>query len=151
MNTSIRLIYPIFIWFLIGTFTLFYPMLISIYVFLPLFIGIVGYVFILGVEQGKWHYVLLSMVYLINLEVNLSLPFFLMLLSSLVVYAVFYTKLAQVKRCKICIKMMLVLLLDLVYLGSLIGYDFIFQSSSIMLDKILAYSLIIDMLVVMVL
>jgi len=151
MQTFTRLMYPFLIWFLIITFILFYPMLISIYVFLPLFIGIVGYIFIVGIDQKKWHYVLLAILYFINLEVNLSLPFFLMILSSLVVYAMLYTKLAQVKRCKVCAKITLVLLLDVVYLGCLLGYDFIFQTTSVVLDKLLAYSLIVDLLVVMVL
>jgi len=151
MNTLLQSLYGPLLGFLILTFTLFYPMLISIYVFLPLFIGLVGYLFIIGIEQKKWHYVLLSIVYFINLEVNLSLPFFLMILSSLVVYAVFYKKLSQVKRCKVCAKIFLVLLLDVFYLACLLGYDFIFQMSSVGLDTILAYSLVIDLLVVIVL
>lgn len=151
MNTFIRLIYPLLVWFLIGTFILFYPMMISIYVFLPLFIGLMGYLFIVGIYQGRWHYVLLSIVYFINLEVNLSLPFFLMIFSSLLVYAIFYTTLAEIKKCKVCAKIILVLLLNLVYLGCLLGYDFIFQTSSVGLDVILAYSLVVDILVVMLL
>jgi hypothetical protein len=125
-------------------------MLISIYVFLPLFIGLVGYLFIIGIEQGKLHYVILSIIYFINLEVNLSLPFFLMIFSSMVVYGMFYTKLSQVKRCKVCAKIILVILLDVLYLGALLGYDFIFQTNSIMLDILLTYTLLIDILVVMV-
>jgi len=151
MNTFYRFLHRPLLWLLIGAFILFYPMLISIYVFLPLFIGLMGYLFIVGIDQRKWHYVLLSIIYFINLEVNLSLPFFLMILSSLLVYGMFYTKLAQVKRCKVCAKIILVLLLDVVYFGCLLGYDFIFQTTSIMLDIILAYSLVIDILVVMVL
>jgi hypothetical protein len=126
-------------------------MLISIYVFLPLFIGLIGYLFMLGIAQGKWHYLILTTIYFTNLEINLSLPFFLMILSSLIVYTMFYKKLSQVKRCKICAKIILVLLLDLVYLVSLLGYDFIFETTSVTLDVILSYSLLIDILVVMVL
>ncbi len=151
MHTFINLMYSFLIWFLIITFILFYPMLISIYVFLPLFIGVGGYIFIVGINQKKWHHVLLTILYFINLEVNLSLPFFLMILSTLIVYTIFYTKLAQVKRCKICAKILLVLLLDIVYLASLLGYDFIFQTSSIGVDTLLAYSLIVDLLAVMIL
>jgi len=151
MNTLYNLIYNPLIWFLIVVFILFYPMLISIYVFLPLFIGLMGYLFILGIDKRKLHYVLLSMVYFINLEVNLSLPFFLMTLSSLLVYTIFYPKLAKVKRCKICAKIVLVVLLDFVYLGCLLLYDFIFQTTSVVLDLILVYSLVIDILAVMVL
>ena len=151
MNTSYSLIHQFFIGFLLWAFIILYPMLISIYVFLPLFIGVIGYLFMVGLEHGKWHYIALSLIYFINLEVNLSLPLFLMILTSLVVYAMFYKKLSQIKRCKICAKMMLVLFLDIIYLVSLLGYDFIFQTTSVTLDVILSYSLLIDLLVVTIL
>jgi len=136
---------------LVWLFILFYPMLISIYVFLPLLIGVMGYIFILGIEEGKFHYVLMSMVYFVNLEVNLSLPFFLIFISVLLVYVVFYHKLTHFRKCKICKPIMSVILLDVVYLGCLLSYDFIFQSTSVVLDTILLYSLIVDTLVVVLL
>ena len=136
---------------LIWLFILFYPMLISIYVFLPLLIGVMGYIFILGIEEGKLHYVLMSMVYFLNLEVNLSLPFFLIVISTLLVYVMFYHKLTHFRKCKICKPIMSVILLDVVYLGCLLSYDFIFQSTSVVLDTILLYSLIVDILVVVLL
>jgi len=138
-------------WVLITAFILFYPMLISFYVFLPLLVGVMGYIFIVGIDKGKWIYIFLSMVYFINLEVNLSLPFFLILISVLIVYMLFYGTLAHLKKCKICIPLITVLLIDVVYLGVLLSYDFIFSTSSIVLDTILLYSLVVDLLVVVVL
>jgi len=145
------IIQSLLLWFLIGIFILFYPMFISIYVFLPLLIGIMGYVFMVGMAKGKGHYILVSLLYFINLEVNLSLPLFLMLLATLLIYVLFYTKLSKFKRCRVCARIFMVILIDLMYLGLLLGYDFIFQSTSVMLDVILAYSLVIDILIVMVL
>jgi len=136
---------------LITGFVLFYPMLISFYVFLPLLIGVMGYIFIEGVERGNWFYMILSLIYFINLEVNLSLPFFLILISVLIVYMFFYSTLTLLKKCKICIPLLTVLLIDFVYLAILLSYDFIFGSSSIVLDNILLYSLVVDLLVVVVL
>jgi len=136
---------------LVWLFILFYPMLISIYVFLPLLIGVMGYILILGIEEGKFHYILMSMVYFLNLEVNLSLPFFLIVISTLLVYVMFYSKLTHFRKCKICKPIMSVILLDVVYLGCLLSYDFIFQSTSVVLDTILLYSLIVDTLVVVLL
>ena len=138
-------------WVLIVAFVLFYPMLISFYVFLPLLVGVMGYIFIEGVDKGNWVYIFLSLVYFVNLEVNLSLPFFLILISVLIVYILFYATLTHLKKCKICTPLFTVLLIDLVYLGVLLAYDFIFGTSSIVLDTILLYSLVVDLLVVVVL
>jgi len=85
MDKLYQLMYRPLIWIVVLTFIVVYPMLISIYVFLPLFIGIMGYLFILGIER-KLHYVLMSLLYFINLEANLSLPFFLTIIASLLVY-----------------------------------------------------------------
>ncbi len=140
-----------FIWLAVLLFIIFYPMLISIYVFLPLLIGVMGYILMQGIEKGKIHYIFISLVYFINLEVNLSLPFFLIVISSLLVYVLFYHSLIHFRDCMICRPVLSVLLIDGVYLGSLLAYDFIFQTNSIVLDNILLYSLIIDLLIVVIL
>ena len=140
-----------FLWIAILIFIAFYPMLISIYVFLPLLIGIMGYIMIMGIEDGKLHYILIAMIYFINLEVNLSLLFFLTIISTLLMYVLFYHNLTYFRSCQICKPILSVILIDLVYLGLLLAYDFIFQSSSIVLDNILLYSLIVDILVVVIL
>jgi len=137
-------------WVLILFFVLFYPMLISFYVFLPLLVGVMGYLFIIGIDQGKWAYVFISLIYFVNLEVNLSLPFFLILISVLIVYMFFYGTLTHLKKCKICVPILTVILIDVVYLAVLLAYDFIFGTNSIVLDTILLYSLIVDLLVVVV-
>jgi len=140
-----------FLWIAILIFIAFYPMLISIYVFLPLLIGIMGYIMIMGIEDGKLHYILIAMIYFINLEVNLSLLFFLTIISTLLMYVLFYHNLTHFRSCQICKPILSVILIDLVYLGLLLAYDFIFQSSSIVLDNILLYSLVVDILVVVIL
>jgi len=141
----------LFMWVSVLLFIIFYPMLISIYVFLPLLIGVMGYIFIQGIEKEKIHYVFIAIIYFINLEVNLSLPFFLIFISSLLVYVLFYHSLLYFRECVICRPVLSVLLIDMVYLGSLLSYDFIFQTNSIVLDNILLYSLIIDLLIVVIL
>ncbi len=146
-----KIMMRVFLWVLIAAFVLFYPMLISFYVFLPLLVGVMGYIFIEGVDKGKWVNIFLSLVYFVNLEVNLSLPFFLILISVLIVYMFFYGTLAHLKKCKICIPLITVFLIDVVYLSVLLAYDFIFGTSSIVLDTILLYSLVVDLLVVVVL
>jgi len=151
MDKLNRSLYLAFIWSSVRLFIVFYPMLISIYVFLPLLIGVMGYVFIQGIEKGKTRYIFVAIIYFINLEVNLSLPFFLIFISSLLVYVLFYHSLLYFRKCRICRPVLSVLLIDVVYLGSLLSYDFIFQTNSIVLDNILLYSLIVDLLIVVIL
>jgi len=151
MDTFYKTIHLPLIWISVILFIIFYPMLISIYVFLPLLIGIMGYVLMQGIEKGKFSYIFIAILYFINLEVNLSLPFFLTIISCLLVYVLFYHHLTHFRRCRICRPVLSVLLLDAIYLGSLLSYDFIFQSHSIVLDNILLYSLVVDLLVVVIL
>jgi len=151
MDIFYKLLHRPLIWIVVLLFILFYPMLISIYVFLPLLIGIMGYIMILGIEQGKLHYILISTIYFINLEVNLSLPFFLTMIMVLLVYVLFYHYLSYFRDCYVCRPVLLVILIDVFYLGALLVYDFIFQGTSIVLDNILLYSLIVDILVVAIL
>ncbi len=151
MNKFYHTLHTPLVWLVILLFIVFYPMLISIYVFLPLLIGVMGYILILGIDKKKTHYILLSTIYFINLEVNLSLPFFLTLISSMFIYLLSYSTLSYLNKCKICRPLLSVLLIDAFYLGSILSYDFIFQTSSIVLDNILLYSLIVDLLVVVIL
>jgi len=139
------------IWIAIGLFIFFYPMLISIYVFLPLFIGAMSYMFVLGLEREKTVYILISIFFMMNIEVNLSLPIFLIIISALIFYILIYPFLRHFRKCKVCRPLLSVLLLDLLYLACLFSYDFVFQTQSIVLDKILLYSLVVDMLIVMIL
>ncbi|GIU00408.1 hypothetical protein TSL6_09140 [Sulfurovum sp. TSL6] len=141
----------LFFWLFASIFIFVYPMLISIYVFLPLLIGAMGYMLVQGLEREKASFILLAIVYMVNLEVNLSLPIFLTVISSLLFYILVYPSLKHFRRCTICRALLSVLFLDLMYLGCLFSYDFIFQTQSIILDEILLYTLIVDMLVVVIL
>lgn len=140
-----------FLWLLGICFVLFYPMFISVYVFLPLLIGAISYVFVYGLDKGKISFVLIAIVYMLNIEINLSLPLFLILISTLLFYAFVYPYLQFFRKCKVCRPLLSVLFLDIIYLMCLFSYDFIFQTKSIVLDEILLYSLIVDMLVVVIL
>jgi hypothetical protein len=132
-------------------FILLYPMLVSIYVFLPLLIGIMGYALLRGIEKGNFLYIMISILYFINLEVNLSLPYFLTIIATLLVYMMIYPYFSRLKRCNICRPILSVIILNGFYLGLLLSYDFLFQTHSIVLDDLLLYSLIVDLLVVVVL
>jgi len=151
MNIFYKILQMFLLWTLIISFIIFYPMLISIYVFLPLLLGVMGYLLMRGLENNKISYIFISLVYFINLEANLALPFFMTIIASLFVYAVFYPHLNYFRKCVICRPILSVILIDVVYLGLLVSYDFIFQTNSIVLDNILIYSLVVDLLVVVLL
>ena len=138
-------------WIIVVSFVIFYPMLISIYVFLPLMIGFMGYVLIMGIDKPSISYALISLVYLINLEVNLSLPLFLSVLTVILFYVTIYPHLHILKKCKVCIPLLSVVFIDLIYFIMLLGYDIIFGESSIVIDQLLLYSLVADMLMVFLL
>lgn len=140
-----------FLWLLGLFFILFYPMLISIYVFLPLLIGAMGYLLVYGLDKGKISFVLLAILYMLNVEINLSLPLFLTLIATLLFYVLVYQHLKYFRKCQVCRPLLSVLFLDIIYLMCLFSYDFVFQTQSIVLDEILLYSLIVDMLIVVIL
>ena len=148
MNSFSKLMHLPIVWLAAILFIIFYPMLISIYVFLPLFVGVMGYLLMKGIDENRIFYISLALLYFINLEVNLSLPFFLTTITSLLVYVFFYHHLNYFRKCVICRPILSVLLIDGLYLVSLLAYDFIFQTHTIVLDNILLYSLIVDLLVV---
>jgi len=151
MKRTHNYLHSMLLWMLVFLFILFYPMLISIYVFLPLFIGIMGYLLIMGIDRGKFSYILISLLYLINLDINLSLPFFLVTIAILTVYVFLYPHFTHFRSCKVCTPFLTVLMIDLVYLGFLLAYDFIFQTENIVLDDILLYPLVVDLLVAVIL
>jgi hypothetical protein len=151
MTSFYKLLQRPLLWVSAILFIIFYPMLISIYVFLPLFIGTMGYLLMKGISENRISYVLLALLYFTNLEVNLSLPFFLTTITSLIIYVFFYHHLDYFRKCVICRPILSVLLIDGLYLLSLLAYDFVFQTQTIVLDNILLYSLIVDLLVVAVL
>jgi len=151
MNRANLFLQKLLLWIVVLFFVLFYPMMISIYVFMPLFIGVMGYFLILGIEKGRISYVIVSLLYLLNLDINLSLPFLLVTIAILFVYIFFYPHLVHFRKCKVCTPFLTVLMIDLVYLGFLLAYDFIFQTENIVLDDILLYPLVVDLLVAVIL
>jgi len=122
-------------------------MLISIYVFFPLLIGFMGWLILQGIDGKKGYaYVIFPLVYLLNLEINLSLPLFLTLFATLLYYLTLYKHVLYLKRCKVCVSVMSVVLIDLFYVGALTGYDLLMDTSSIVYGDLLWYSLIADII-----
>ncbi len=125
---------------------IFYPMLVSMYVTLPLFVGFAGLMFIIGIDEERYLYILLSLIYMFNMELNLSLPLLLMTISTIIFYIFIKPKLQFIKICKRCVYIVTVLSINLIYFLLLSGYDFINSQSSINYDSLIIYSLIYDVI-----
>jgi len=131
-------------WIFAVLFVVFYPMMISIYVFLPLFVGYAGWLFLRGIEGEGIGYLVVSLVYLTNLEINLSLPLMMVIFATILYYLTLYDRVMLFKKCRICVAVLSVVMVDIYYLGALMLYDLLMDTSSIVIDKLLWYSLLAD-------
>ena len=136
----LRLILGLFL----TVFVILYPMLISIYVFLPLFIGYAGWLLVRGIEGEGVGYILIPLVYLVNLEINLSLPLMLVVIAVLLYYLTLYERVRVLRKCRVCVAVISVISIDVYYLGILMMYDLLMDTSSIAVDSLLWYSLLAD-------
>jgi len=123
-----------------------YPAIISIYGKLPLFIGFAGLIFIKGIQKENTIYILFSLLYIFSLEINLSLPLFLIILSAIFYYYFFLDKLRIIYHCNLCINIITVISINLIYLFLLTIYDIISSQSSISYDSFIISTIIFDIL-----
>jgi len=128
------------------SFVLFYPFLVSIYTMLPPLIGLVGYIIISNLDKNVL-YAWGGFFYLINLELNSSLPLLLSFFIIIVVYALFYSTLKLLIRCRVCLLFTLMVIIDASYYLGLFLYDIIFNTSSVIADMLLVYYIVVDILI----
>jgi len=125
---------------------LFYPFLISIYTMLPPLIGLVGYIIISNLDKNiiyAWG----GFFYLLNLELNSSLPILLSFFIIITVYSLVYSTLKLLIRCRVCLIFTLIIIIDFSYYLGLFLYDIIFDTSSVIGDMLLIYYMAIDILI----
>jgi len=141
-NQELTLLQKIFL----ASFVIFYPFLVSIYTMLPPLIGLVGYIIISNFEKNTL-YAWSGFFYLVNLELNSSLPLFLSFFLIILVYALVYSTLKLLIRCRICLLFTLMVIIDFSYYVGLFLYDIIFNTSSVIGDMLLIYYIVIDILI----
>jgi len=137
-------------WVFTISFMLFYPMLVSMYPLLPPLIGLVGIVIILNLEKDVVK-TLFAMLYLINLDLNLGLPFMLSIFSILLINTFVYPNAKLVIRCKSCLMVFLVFLIDVFYYTNLFIYDLVFNTQTIIANSMLWFYILIDIIIGMLL
>ena len=139
---SLRFLEWIGIIFVVG----FYPMLVSIYPLLPPFIGIAGLVIIYTTDKNIV-YPLSGMLYLVNLDLNLTLPFLLSIFSAIFIKIFIYSPAKLMIRCKVCLNLFIILLVDAFYYIGLFLYDIILDTKTIVADPILTYYILSDFII----
>ena len=130
----------------ITLFVLGYPFLVSIYSLVPPLIGLVGYLIIHNVDRNKV-YVFSGIVYLLNLELNLTLPILLSLFVVVMVRVFIYSKLKLLIHCKVCLLFIMIVLMDFFYYMTIFLYDAMFDTTTVVANAMLIYYIIIDVLI----
>lgn len=123
-----------------------YPILVSIYSMLPPLIGLVGYIIIANVDKNKL-YALAGMVYLLNLELNLTLPILLSIFVVVMTYIFLYSTLKLLIRCQVCLLFTMIVIVDTFYYLTLFLYDAMFQTTTVVGDMMLIYYIIVDIFI----
>jgi hypothetical protein len=126
-------------------FVLLYPLFVSMYTMLPPLIGLAGYILIINLEKEKT-YIFAPLLYLLNIDLNSSLPLLLSIFVIILVYMFIYTPLKRLVHCKVCLLFTLIVIIDFLYYLSVFIYDFIFNTTTILADMLLVYYIVIDIL-----
>jgi hypothetical protein len=123
-----------------------YPILVSIYTMLPPLIGVVGYLIVSNIDKNKV-YALAGMLYLLNLELNLTLPMLLSIFVVVISYIFLYSHLKLLIRCKVCFLFTMIMIIDAFYYSVLFLYDLMFQSTTVFANMMLLYYIMVDIFI----
>ncbi len=133
-------------WSIILFFVVLYPMFVSIYPLLPPLFGIAGLIIIHNINKNII-YTISTMLYLIHLDLNLSLPFMLSIFSILLINTFIYPTAKLMIRCRVCLGLFLIILIDIFYYISLFIYDLILNSTTVIADSMLSFYIFVDVII----
>jgi len=133
-------------WSVIIFFVIIYPMLVSIYPLLPPLFGIAGLIIISNINKNII-YTISTMLYLIHLDLNLSLPFMLSIFSILLINTFVYPTAKLMIRCRVCLGLFLIILVDIFYYFNLFIYDLILSSTTVIADSMLSFYIFVDVII----
>ncbi|KIM13255.1 MAG: hypothetical protein KU38_00930 [Sulfurovum sp. FS08-3] len=129
-------------------FIVLYPIIASIYAFSPPLLGIAAFVLIDSIEKGERESLFMVLVYMLNIDVNFSMPMFLSIFSTLLIYTLIFPKLSVFNHCKLCVALIVVAIFNLLYLEMILLYSYIFQEFILDLDGLLFAYFVFDLLMV---
>jgi len=133
-------------WSVIIFFVVIYPMLVSIYPLLPPLFGIAGLIIINNINKNII-YTISTMLYLIHLDLNLSLPFMLSVFSILLINTFIYPTAKLMIRCRVCLGLFLIILVDIFYYFNLFIYDLILSATTVIADSMLSFYIFVDVII----
>jgi len=126
-----------------------YPMMVSMYVVLPLFIGLAGYFMIDGILNDKKIESFISFLYLTNLDLNTSVPVFSGVVAVLLCYLVVLPYASRItSTCKTCTNILTVISVYIVYFVTIFIFDFIVDIDSHNASLLILMSVLVDILLV---
>lgn len=140
-------LYRLFIW----TFVLLYPTIASIYAFSPPLLGIAAFIFIDAMEKEDYEYMLITLVYMLNIDVNFSMPMFLSIFSMLLIYTLIYPRLNVFSHCKMCVAAIIVVIFNLLYMEMILLYSYVFKEFILDMDAVLIAYFLFDLMMVFIL
>jgi hypothetical protein len=135
-----------FRWILILFAVIFYPILVSIYALFPPLIGIAGLIIIYNIDKNII-LVISGVLYLIHIDLNLSLPFLLSIVSIVLIHILAYPSAKLMIRCRVCLALFLIIIIDTLYYTNLFLYDIILGTKTIIADSILWLYIFIDIII----
>jgi len=146
IGTKRGLLYRLFIW----SFVLLYPTIASIYAFSPPLLGIASFILIEALEKKDIEHIFMVLVYLLNIDVNFSMPLFLSLLATLLIYTLVYPRLNVFLHCKICVAGLIVVIFNLLYLEMVLIYSYVFKELILEIDALLVAYFVFDLMMVLI-
>ncbi len=133
-------------WTVIVFFVILYPIFVSIYPLLPPLFGLAGLIIINYINKNIV-YTIATMLYLIHLDLNLGLPFMLSIFSILLINTFVYPTVKLIIRCRVCLGLLLIIIVDFFYYINLFIYDLILNSTTIIADSMLTFYIFIDIII----
>ncbi|SFV67546.1 hypothetical protein MNB_SV-12-562 [hydrothermal vent metagenome] len=136
----------VFRWLFILFAVVFYPLLVSIYTFFPPLIGIAGLIIIYNIDKNII-YAISGVLYLVHIDLSLTLPFLLSVFSIVLIHTLVYPSARLMIRCRVCLAIFLIMVIDIFYYANLFLYDFILNSKTIVADSMLWFYIFVDVIV----
>jgi len=133
-------------WSFLGFAVFLYPMLVSIYTLIPPLVGIAGLVIIYNINKNII-YTTAAMLYLINLDFNLALPFMLSIFSVVVIKILVYPTAKLLIRCRVCLALLMIIFIDGFYYINLFIYYFTVNANTVVADSMLCIYILFDIII----
>jgi len=133
-------------WSFLGFAVFLYPMLVSIYTLIPPLVGIAGLVIIYNINKNII-YTTAAILYLVNLDFNLALPFMLSISSVVVIKILVYPTAKLLIRCRVCLALLMIMFIDSFYYINLFIYDFMISSDTVIADSMLFVYILFDIII----